>query len=165
MRKAVILLAVLLASCGSGEAAAVPCDLSQMSGTMVWESAAGALTGQMELTNNSGAACTLSGQPYIAWADGVGNQMAVEEVLIPGPDPAVSVVLEPSQSAASYIAWRNWCGPMPEGGIVLAIELPDHPGRLSVAASNPGGALTVPQCDSQATSSTVSVEAFVASGD
>jgi hypothetical protein len=90
---------------------AAVCMPSQLTGTVAFN-AAGSELGAIKLTNNSNAACSLSGQPTVKVLGDNGNPLAqTESVFHRAPDwppPTSPIVLSPSGQLPQAIVELDW---------------------------------------------------------
>ncbi len=85
-------------------AAALPCSAGDLTGTFAvvpGSAAAGSISYQLRLTNESGARCSVSGIPAVQLLDRLGAKLPTAVSPVPGASAAVRVELEPGDSATA----------------------------------------------------------------
>jgi hypothetical protein len=133
------------------------CASSNLAATAGVQGATGSLAGSVVVTNRGSTACQLAGIPLVHLVDASGQSLAVQQVVPADLKPASPVVVQPGQTAAALVVWRNWCGPAPAEPIRIALALPDG-GQVSATLDRPRPYL--PRCDAPQSGSQLAVYPF-----
>jgi hypothetical protein len=144
-------------SLGDPQAGLGQCTVDQLAPSTVLGGAAGSRVGSIVL-QNTGATCTLSGDPDVAVGDG--DQRIFDLDLsysdptwmvdrAPKPDGWPLVTLAQGESASVRISWSNWCHP--DVAPVLQLQAQDG----SLVANIPAAPLDLPPCNGAVGSTTI----------
>jgi hypothetical protein len=154
---ALVAAALLVVACTppASPEATRQCTAADLDVTARWQGATGALAGGLRFEVTAPTACTLPGQLQLELLDSAGQPLAVDALAAPDQGSA-SVELQPAESAAARIVWRNWCGPPPAGPLTIAVVLPAEADPVSVSLAG-AQSLDTPRCDAPTEPSTLAI--------
>jgi hypothetical protein len=112
----------------------------------------------VQFTNGTAAACTLSGAPTVAILGSGGSPLAVQSRT--APDATLASVVLPAgviNAVLLTLSWKNWCGGAP-GPLTLRILLAGAAGILTAPFDGPPDYDYLPTCQSAADASIVEVQ-------
>jgi len=151
-------------SSGSVVPPSTGCAASDLQGTVSLDGAMGSVEGSIDLTNGSGATCTLTGRPTVSIFNSHGQEVPVQvsesepQWRANGPQPQgwPVVSLQPGSAASVRVRWSNAC-PQLSDPVSWKIDLGTGAGTLDASSADPS---FVPPCNGPTEPSTLEVGPF-----
>ena len=138
------------------------CHGASLNSGITVDNSGGEIRGTINLSNDSGVACSLTGYPKLRLED-ANQQVSPVRYVRDTTDPVKRISLQPDQSTHISFDWTNWCTPDANKPTTFVLVLPGNADKVSVPAQTGANQplAEMPQCTNQQVSSSISAGPFL----